>query len=54
MGYFIGPGDGYGGDYSLYKGTDPTESHSIATLRIINGDKPKVTHSEFEFNFIFC
>ena len=36
--YFVGPADGYGGDYSLYKGGgDPTQTHSIATVRIVEG-----------------
>lgn len=33
-GYFIGPGDSYGGDYTLYKGGNPSTSHSIATVLI--------------------
>ena len=34
--YFVGPADAYGGDYSLYKGGgDPTQTHSIATVRVI-------------------
>jgi hypothetical protein len=35
-GYFLGPADVYGGDYSLYKGGgDPTKSHSVATVRVM-------------------
>lgn len=36
-GYFLGPADVYGGDYSLYKGGgDPTQTHSVATVRVID------------------
>lgn len=35
-GYFVGPADVYGGDYSLYKGGgDPTKTHSVATVRVL-------------------
>lgn len=30
----VGPGDVYGGDYVLYKGKDPSQSHSIATILV--------------------
>jgi tRNA splicing endonuclease len=33
-GFFVGPADVYGGDYSIYRGADPTESHATATIRI--------------------
>lgn len=36
-GYFVGPGDVYGGDYCIYKGKDPSQSHSVATIRVCNG-----------------
>ena len=32
--YFVGPADVYGGDYSLYRGSDPSNSHSVATVRV--------------------
>ena len=38
-GYFVGPGDVYGGDYTIYKGGDPSNSHSVATIRVINHNK---------------
>ena len=34
-GYFIGPGDVYGGDYNIYRGGDPSNSHSTATVRVV-------------------
>jgi hypothetical protein len=34
MGYLIGPGDVYGGDYVLYKGHDPSTTHSIGTVYV--------------------
>jgi len=34
-GYFIGPGDVYGGDYNIYRGGDPSNSHSTATIRVV-------------------
>ena len=42
--YFVGPADAYGGDYSLYKGGgDPTQTHSIATVRVIErGHKVRI------------
>ncbi len=33
LGYFIGPGDVYGGDYNIYRG-DPSNSHSTATIKV--------------------
>jgi tRNA-intron lyase len=42
IGYFIGPGDVYGGDYSLYKTGDPSNSHSIATVRVLRERKISV------------
>lgn len=33
--YFIGPGDVYGGDYNIYRGGDPSNSHSTATIRVV-------------------
>jgi len=33
--HFIGPGDIYGGDYTLYKGDSPADSHSHATVQVI-------------------
>jgi hypothetical protein len=46
-GYLIGPADVYGGDYTLYKTADPSQSHSVATVRIVanhnsDGDSGKV------------
>lgn len=35
MGYFIGPGHVYGGDYNIYRGGDPSNSHSTATVRVV-------------------
>jgi tRNA splicing endonuclease len=32
--FVLGPGDVYGGDYTLYKDGDPSSTHSIATVRI--------------------
>ena len=38
QGYLIGPGQLYGGNYTIYeKGKDPSSSHSIATVRVIPG-----------------
>jgi len=34
-GYFVGPGDVYGGDYNIYRGGDPSNSHSTATVRVV-------------------
>ena len=34
-GYFIGPGHVYGGDFNIYKGGDPSNSHSTATVRVV-------------------
>lgn len=34
-GYFVGPGDVYGGDFNIYKGGDPSNSHSAATIRVV-------------------
>ena len=39
MSYFVGPGDVYGGDYSIYRGGDPSNSHSTATVRIVRQRK---------------
>ena len=33
--YFVGPGDVYGGDYTIYRGGDPSNSHSTATVRVV-------------------
>ena len=33
--YFIGPGHVYGGDFNIYKGGDPSNSHSTATVRVV-------------------
>ena len=35
LGYFIGPGHVYGGDYNIYRGGDPSNSHSTATVRVV-------------------
>lgn len=37
--YFVGPADVYGGDYNIYKGGDPSNSHSAATIRIVRQRK---------------
>ncbi len=34
-GYFVGPGDNFGGDFTLYPGEDPATAHAVATVRII-------------------
>jgi tRNA splicing endonuclease len=34
-GYFVGPGHVYGGDYNIYRGGDPSNSHSTATVRVV-------------------
>jgi tRNA splicing endonuclease len=39
MDYFVGPGDVYGGDYSIYRGGDPSNSHSTATVRVVRQRK---------------
>ena len=39
MDYFVGPGDVYGGDYSIYRGGDPSNSHSTATVRVVRQSK---------------
>jgi hypothetical protein len=44
-GYLICPGDIYGSDYGIYKGADPSRSHSVGSIRVVRGDKdgrPKV------------
>jgi hypothetical protein len=33
--YFVGPGDVYGGDYTIYRGGDPSNAHSTATVRVV-------------------
>lgn len=38
-GYFVGPGDVYGGDYNIYKGGDPSNSHSAGTIRVVRSKK---------------
>lgn len=38
-GYFVGPGDVYGGDYTIYRGGDPSNSHSTATIRVVRQRK---------------
>ena len=37
--YFVGPGDVYGGDYTIYRGGDPSNSHSTATVRVVRQRK---------------
>lgn len=38
--YLIGPGDNYGGDFTLYQGVDtPSEGHSVATIRVLYSNK---------------
>ena len=37
--YFIGPGDVYGGDYTIYRGGDPSNAHSTATVRVVRQRK---------------
>lgn len=34
-GYLVGPGDVYGGDYTLYPTPDPSTSHAIATINVL-------------------
>lgn len=36
-GFLISPGDVFGGDYCLYRGT-AAESHSVATVRVLEAD----------------
>ena len=43
MGYFIGPGHVYGGDYNIYRGGDPSNSHSTATVRVVR--RPTISAS---------
>ncbi len=31
----MGPGDVYGGDYNIYRGGDPSNAHSTATVRLV-------------------
>jgi len=35
--YMVGPADGYGADYAIYKG-DPSQTHSVATVRVLRSD----------------
>lgn len=52
-GYFVGPADVYGGDYSLYKGGgDPTKTHSIATVRVLEGGRNKVSYQPINSELI--
>jgi tRNA intron endonuclease, catalytic C-terminal domain len=41
-GYFVGPGDVYGGDYTIYRGGDPSNSHSTATVRVVRQRKVRI------------
>ena len=34
-GYLIGPGDVYGGDYTIYPTHDPSNSHAMATINVL-------------------
>lgn len=43
-GYMVGPADVYGGDYSLYKTTDPSKAHSVATVRLIESNMRDCTN----------
>lgn len=51
QGYFVGPADAYGGDFSLYKGGgDPTQTHSIATVRVVGrGHKVRTTYLYYTY-----
>lgn len=41
--YLIGPGDNYGGDFTLYQGVDsPSEGHSVATIRVLYSNEVRV------------
>jgi hypothetical protein len=35
VGYLIGPGDVYGGDYTIYPTHDPSTSHALATVNVL-------------------
>eukprot|EP01031_Cornospumella_fuschlensis_P025303 gene25303-30553_t len=37
--YVLIPADVYGGEYSVYKGGDPTTTHSMATVRVLEDSK---------------
>ncbi|RYY86550.1 hypothetical protein EON63_05535, partial [archaeon] len=37
--YVLIPADVYGGEYSVYKGGDPTTTHSMATVRVLQESK---------------
>jgi hypothetical protein len=41
-GYLIGPGDVYGGDYTIYPTHDPSTSHALATVNVLPA--PTVRH----------
>lgn len=44
--YLVCPGEIYGADFGIYKGNDPSQSHSVASVRIVcgtsKGDRPKL------------
>lgn len=44
--YFLGPGDIYGGDYTIYKGSSPADSHSTATVRVNDAVVPVIRVSD--------
>jgi hypothetical protein len=46
-GYFVGPGDVYGADYSIYTGS-PSDNHSIATGKV----KPEIKVNYMKFYII--
>ena len=48
--YFVGPGDVYGGDYTIYRGGDPSNSHSTATVRVVRHREVR-THVQVQCNF---
>ena len=44
-GFFVGPADIYGADYSVYVG-DPSKGHSVGTVRLV---PPTIEYSEDEY-----
>ena len=43
-GYLIGPGDVYGGDYTIYPTHDPSTSHALATINVLSASTVSIRY----------
>lgn len=50
-GYLVGPGDVYGGDYTIYN-DDPSQEHAMATIRVVGSKQWKYLDGSVDGHYL--